>query len=188
MHLLKTLMIRALVILPLCGYGLQAQAALVFFDTELSSSNEVPGVVVPSVGTGSGIFVLDTDTNFFGWGVGYANLTGPAIAAHIHGQLPLTIPGTANGGVEINLGMGPGVMISTIGSAMGGFIGGLEITDAQRTSLLQGLWYVNIHTVANTPGEIRGQISRIPEPATLGLLGLGIAGLIGLRRKQRTAH
>ena len=49
--------------------------------------------------------------------------------------------------------------------------------------ILAGLSYINFHTVQFTGGEIRGQITTAPEPATLALLGL--AGLAVTRRIRR---
>ncbi|ACB52622.1 hypothetical protein cce_3274 [Crocosphaera subtropica ATCC 51142] len=62
------------------------------------------------------------------------------------------------------------------------------VSEKQESQLLSGLWYINIHTEANPPGEIRGQvnINTIPEPFTLGLLGMAGVTFLGYQlRKKR---
>jgi hypothetical protein len=36
--------------------------------------------------------------------------------------------------------------------------GQVTLTPAQAADLMAGKWYANIHTAANAPGEIRGQM------------------------------
>ena len=72
-----------------------------------------------------------------------------------------------------------------------GMFEGQPVTLAnQLPSLLNGGTYINFHTTQFGGGEIRGQIlqvsdsvSSVPEPATLALLGIGVA-CFGLRRKS----
>ena len=69
------------------------------------------------------------------------------MAAHFHG------PAEAgkNAGVQI--------WISEKGKPFESpFKGSAKLTDAQAADLMNGQWYVNIHTKANPGGEIRGQL------------------------------
>lgn len=137
----------------------------------LSPLNEVP----PVDGTGSGdeIFTgitYDTDTKTLevaiGYGsfAGFTDLTGPIEMAHIHGPAAVD----ENAGVVFDFG-GAGQHLFAPNPATGGVIigGAIILTDEQETDLLNGLYYVNLHTVANPGGELRGQlipmVNRAPE-------------------------
>ena len=71
---------------------------------------------------------------------------------------------------------GPAVTPLTNAGVVWGFIG------AQIPNILAGRAYINFHTVQFAGGEIRGNITAVPEPATMLLVATGLAGLYRRRR------
>jgi hypothetical protein len=170
------------VILGLCAITGSLHADTLYFDLSpagssaavgLSPANEVPAPVAASTGSGNELFsgiTFDTATKVLsvslGYGsfTGFTNLTGPATSAHIHGPAAtnatappihdffstsqhLFAPNPANGGV---------------------IVGNTTLSPANETALLGGQLYINIHTAANTAGEIRGQlIQSLNAPPTI---------------------
>ena len=132
-----------------------------------------PSSVPGAIGSASG--ALDDITNILSWNISWSGLSSLPTVGFFHGPAP---PG-ANAGVQVNFGAISGLTSPSIGST--------TISAAQAADLLAGLWYINIHTVQNPAGEIRGQVTpaSVPEPSTLFLLGIGLVGLIGFRRKVR---
>jgi hypothetical protein len=119
-----------------------AQAETMAFKATLDGASEVPPTT--SAGTGTATATLDTATRKLSWEVTYSGLSGPAMAAHIHGP---AAPGK-NAGVVVPLG-----------SKLASPIKGSKIlTATQRADLEAGKYYVNIHTAANKGGEVRGQL------------------------------
>ena len=118
----------------------------------------------------------------FGSGNGLTDLTGDATAAHLHG---LTASSGAaafleNAGVKypINTLAGWNPSLST-----GGFNGVISILPADVPALLAGRLYMNVHTATNPGGEVRGNLTAVPEPGTAGL-ACAAAGLALLRRRR----
>ncbi len=168
---------KAAVSLLLLG-ALSTQASLVQFSlsppgtdkaTGLSWMNEVPAPT-NSAGTGdaiSGGIVFDTTSNIlhlaigYGSAAGFSDLTGPAVAMHMHGPAG---PGT-NAPVLIPL---TPYNFPAANPTNGGIIfGDVPIGTNDVGNLMAGLNYINIHTAEYPGGEIRGQlvphINRPPE-------------------------
>ena len=120
-----------------------------------------------------------------GWGTtnGFINLSGNATAGHLHG--PTTSGGTAsfaqNAGVKYGLDSVAGWNSS---ASAGGFNGTVTILAADVPALLNGQFYMNVHTATNGGGEIRGNLVQVPEP-TVSLMGAAATlGLLTLRRRR----
>ena len=124
--------------------GGAAYADTLNFTATLNAGSEVPPKLTP--GSGTVTASLDTATNILTYTVNYANLTGPATAAHFHGPAA----SGSNGPVAVPLS---GVSSSPI-------TGTANLTAAQVADLTNGLWYANVHTDANPDGEIRGQLQQ----------------------------
>lgn len=136
---------------------------------------------VMTAGDGFGTLELRGDTLHFD--LGYAGLSGPAVAAHIHG--PADSGGTA--GVLIDLGPFNGGAFGTAGTLRGS----VTLTMEQKAALLGGRTYVNVHTAMHPGGEIRGQIAPAvfkavlsgaaerPQPAATAAAGFGRFALVG---------
>lgn len=120
-----------------------------------------------------------------GWGSsnGFTNLTGNASAGHIHGPTPSsgTAAFTENAGVMLGLDSVAGWNPS---ASAGGFNGTVTLNATQATDLLLGREYINIHTIANGGGEIRGYLVQVPEPTALALFGVGAVATT-LRRRRK---
>lgn len=126
------------------GPGL-ARADTVTFKADLQPSSEVP----PKTSKGHGELdaTYDTSSKALQWTANYADLSGPATAAHFHGPAPVG----QNAGIQVPVDK------SALASPMHGQA---TLTDAQANDLLTGKWYFNVHTAQNPGGEIRGQVLR----------------------------
>jgi hypothetical protein len=108
----------------------------------MDGPDEVPATA--SSGTARAILTFIGDHLFYN--IPFTNLTSSAVAAHFHG--PATPTTTA--GVLIGLPSPSGTS--------GTISGSLVLTPQQLTYILGGQTYLNIHTVNNGGGEIRGQV------------------------------
>ena len=115
-------------------------------NTKASATLSASSVVPATTGTGAGEanVVIDVKADKLSWTITYSGLSGKVTGAHFHG--PAEVGANASVALPID-----GDMLSPIK-------GEASITNEQKTQLLDGKWYVNLHTAANPDGEIRGQV------------------------------
>lgn len=122
----------------------------------MSSAQEVPANSSTALGTMDVFYTRET--RILSYSVNWTGLTGPVTNMHIHG---LAGPGfnapvlqniiTASNGI-----FAPGSSFGATGKVSATLlVDGVYIKEAD---LLNGNFYINIHTTANPGGEIRGQI------------------------------
>lgn len=154
-------------------------AQILEFNFDIDVAQEVPAPTIPSGfdPSGTGFVTLDVASNELTWEITYQGLTGDLVSpgAHFHG--PADFGETA--GVEVFIAGGDsGVSLPQPSSGI--LTGSTILTADQARDLRDGLWYVNIHTALNQPGEIRGQV--IPAPASAALIGMAALGALRRRR------
>lgn len=177
----------------------QAQAAPITYTAILSGPAESPPNASP--GTGFATVILDSVAHTLKIDANFSGLTGTTTAAHIH--CCTATPGVATAGVATQtpsfvgfpLGVTAGVFANTYDTTLAASFSATFVTNnggtpaSAETALFNGIAagkaYLNIHTSQFGGGEIRGFLQPVPEPATLGLVALGI-GAVAARRRRRT--
>jgi plastocyanin len=131
------------------GGEIRGQIVPVLHHITLNGASERPDPV-QSPGSGFGTLLLvGPDLTFH---LDYKSLTGPATAAHIHG--PASTDTSAGVLVDFESFAAGGFRSS------GAFLGTTPLSPIDLARLIDQLTYINIHTQAHAPGEIRGQIQR----------------------------
>lgn len=136
----------------------------VTYTASMTAAKEVPPVNAPNA---TGSFTATLDGNVLTYSFTFSGLTSNTNNAHIHG------PGSATQavGVLVNFNEPTAGRTFTLGATSGTGTGTINLAptavitttvngDSLRKLLDSGNTYVNVHTVTNPGGEIRGQITR----------------------------
>lgn len=121
----------------------------------LSGAQETPAVPSTAIGTMNVFYSKNTRT--LTYSVQWSGLTGAVTAMHIHGVAPTGYPS----GVVQNISTSAITRCAASSTTACGSYSGSFHADGvvvKENDLLNGAYYVNIHTAAYPGGEIRGQI------------------------------
>lgn len=118
----------------------------VLFSGTMSGDNEVPAVTSTATGSVSGSF--DGNSKILTITVTYTGLSSAVTVWHVH-----------KGAVGVSGSPVAGLNYGTLGASPFTWSSG-ALDAAMEADLMNNLWYVNIHTVNNGGGEIRGQLTK----------------------------
>jgi len=177
--------------------GAQAFAHEVIYYGTFSGSQEVPSTT--SMGSGHAKVTIDLDTASMLVECDFVGLTGNVTASHIHiGNGPGT-----NGGVATPTPSFPafphggkfGTYTRTFDMSLASSYNAAFITgnggsvgtayNAFLQKLAEGKGYWNIHSSTWAGGEIRANLTAVPEPASMIALGAGALALVRRKRSSR---
>ena len=113
----------------------------------LSAASEVPPI--NSKASGEADVRIDVKDYKLSWTIKYSDLSGIVTGAHFHG------PAIA--------GVNADVVVPINGDLSSPIKGEATLTAEQTAELLEGKWYLNLHTATHPDGEIRGQVVTKPK-------------------------
>jgi len=178
--------------------GSNLSASVITYFANLNGPSESPTNASP--GTGFALITVDNLLNTMRLQVSFSGLLGTTTASHIHSPTPSTFTGTAGVAtttpsfVGFPLGVTSGTFDNTLNLTLASSYNPAFVTAnggtpaSAEAALLAGIAageaYLNIHSSVFGGGEIRGFLIAVPEPATLGLVGLALVGLLAFGRKR----
>jgi hypothetical protein len=131
----------------LLGLTGSARAHIAEGTVTMTAADEVPPPTGAPANAGGTAELELEDDNTLSYNVTVHDLSGPALAAHIH-EAPVGTPG--------------GIIFTFSKTSDTTFAGTTAaLTAEQVAKLLSGAYYVNVHTTANVAGEIRGQVTTV---------------------------
>lgn len=113
-----------------------------YFSAKLAGSNLVPPVTTTA--SGVAVFTLNGTYDSLCINIATTGLSGPITGLHIHEG-----PAGSNGGVLVNFS--DDVIENKVNTM-------IPLSDIDMETLLEGGYYINVHTDANPAGEIRGNM------------------------------
>lgn len=155
-HRLATILRRGLAAVALVHAVLSGSAAA---QNVYTFPLDGPQMGTASPGTGTGTVVLDVSNGMITTSGSYGGVMGNVLAAHIHGP---ALPGQQ---APVKF------VLDFTGTTSGTFSGTAQGTQLDKQGILQGLYYVVLHTSVFGGGELRGQIVT---PASATPYGAGI--------------
>jgi Cu/Zn superoxide dismutase len=136
------------------GAAARSQASTIRIEADMTAANETPtpkGDVSNARGTFTGTLTKSATGAELSWRLEFSNLSGNAIAAHIH----VAPRGTA----------GP-VRVPLCAPCTSGVTGTATIDSAVLDAIENDRAYVNVHTPTNPAGEIRDQVAIVASVKT----------------------
>jgi len=179
--------------------GSSMYASVVTYVVNLDGPSESPANASPGIGFAT--ITIDSILNTLRVQLSFSGLLGTTTASHIHSPTPSPFTGAAGvatttpsfAGFPLNVTSGTfdNTLDLTLASsynpafvtANGGTTASAEA--ALLAGIATGEAYLNIHTSVVPGGEIRGFLVAVPEPATLGFVGLALAVLLVFGRRRR---
>ena len=127
----------------------------------LTGAQEVPAVV--TAGTGTANLAFDNLQTQIAFNVAFASLSSGTTLSHIH-----ISPAGVSGPVIVNFALAPFTSPLTGTATLANFVAqparGINTFADAVNAIMSGNAYVNVHTVNNPAGEIRGQLGGVLAP------------------------